>query len=137
MISLSALVPTLTSDASASSTHTSNRQHKLVGITAPALLALGHDTLGGGHPNLMSSDEFEKKYVVDGKFYIGVRCVRACVRVIVSCVPSTAYFTSASGRLKRFWSMKMVPPGRKFQCSPMVLVCFDVSAVCASAAVCM
>jgi hypothetical protein len=29
----------------------------------------------------------------------------------------------------------MVPPGRKFQCSPMVLVCFDVSAVCASALV--
>jgi hypothetical protein len=56
-----------------------NRQHKLVGTTAHALLALDHDTLGGGHPNLMSSDEFEKKYVVDGKFYIGVRCVCVCV----------------------------------------------------------
>ena len=72
-----------------------NRQHKLVGITAPALLALDHDTLGGGHPNLMSSDEFEKKYVVDGKFYIGVRCV--CVGVFCVYHPRHISHSSQGG----------------------------------------
>jgi hypothetical protein len=53
-----------------------NRQHKHIGITSSEFLALKDDVLGGGLPNLLSSDEFDKKYAVDGKFYIGVRAAQ-------------------------------------------------------------
>ena len=53
-----------------------NRQHKHISITSSELFALKDDVLGGGLPNLLSSDEFDKKYVVDGKFYIGVRAAQ-------------------------------------------------------------
>jgi hypothetical protein len=53
------------------------RQHKQISIQVSELLALRDEEIGGGHPNFLSNDEFEKKYVVDGRFYIGVRAAQA------------------------------------------------------------
>jgi hypothetical protein len=50
-----------------------NCQHKHIVITSSKFLALKDDVLGGGFPNLLSSDEFDKKYVAAGKVYIGVK----------------------------------------------------------------
>jgi hypothetical protein len=55
------------------------RQHKRISIQVSELLALRDEEIGGGHPNLLSKDEFERKYVVNGMFYIGERAAQACI----------------------------------------------------------